>query len=68
MTVSIKAVMSSELSSVGRAFGQERWQNERIWPAESNETNEGGYLRRDREIREGARRGQSERNQGINYF
>ncbi len=54
MTVSIKAVMSSELSRVGRAFGQERWQNERIRPAETNEMNEEGYLKREREAeREG---------------
>jgi len=46
MTVSITAVMSSELSSVGRAFGPERWQNERTRPAESNETNEDGHPRK----------------------
>lgn len=67
MTVSIRAVMSSDSSTVGRAFGQKRWQNEKIWSAESNESDEEGYLRRDGEI-EMERDTNSEKKQGINYF
>lgn len=48
MTASIKVLISSELSSPVRAFGQERGQNEAIWPAESNEMKHGGSLKTNR--------------------
>lgn len=70
MTVSITAVMSFEFSSVGGAFRPERWRNERIWPAESNEMKKEGHQRKQREIkgkwdRDGVR---GNKPRGINYL
>lgn len=64
MMVSIKAVMGSELSSVGRAFGQERWQNDRIWPVIKEE----GYLKRYEEMERKWDGDRTRKNWEINYF
>lgn len=45
MTASIKVLISFELSSPVRAFGQERGQNEGIQPAETNEMKDDGSLK-----------------------
>lgn len=45
MTASIKVLISFELSSPVRAFGQKRGQDEGIQPAESNEMKDDGSLK-----------------------
>lgn len=49
MTASIKVLISFELSSPVRAFGQKRGQNEGIQPAERNEMKDDGSLKAHRE-------------------
>lgn len=52
MTASIKVLISFELSSPVRAFGQKRGPNEGIQPAESNEMKDDGSLKPYREMGE----------------